>query len=1116
MVETNHAALGRGLKLYTDAMRQLVKERLSEALRGHWWERGVLDAMTAPQRTSLNRELDRNPGVDRSDLLDAHHFVRIVTKNFDRAFEDVYRNFKQTQSWLLQVGETRNVWAHPRTGDMLADEVGHALYAMVQLLRPASLPEAEEVETIRRQVLGMAQSETPAAVKEASAPKRGDLPHWWEACTPHEGFRDPAHIDESLFAATLGGVFAGSAREEYLDPERFLSQTYFTENLTQMVRDIAGRMSGGQGPAVTEVQTPFGGGKTHALLTLYHLISSPQQALKIPSVAEALGEARIPAGARVLVFDGQEASSEPAMKEDGASVNTLWGELTHQVGTAAFSRLVIDSDGRGEAPGNAIFRQVLEEASPCLILLDEIVSYLVKLRYSGSRRTQNLYRQTIQFLQETLQLASNVPGVCVLISLPKSRREFGGLDPEQLRNELSIMDDLQPRADRVVSKRTPINDEDIYVLMRRRLFERVDAEVADRVTGTYRQVYEKTPGLYDAAVLTPEYMDQQKAAYPLHPELIDVIYKKWSTAPDFPRTRATLQLLAGVVADQWANRREAHTIQSAHVDLERERIRTRIVSAAGSGGGYDGVVAADIVGGDAHADMQDQNRGSDYARYHIARGVATTVLMHSFGGMERRGGTPQELRLGTVAPNVGPEYVTEVLSSLEETLWYVHREGDSLSFQTRPNIYRVIAQRADEQPDSTVADRLRTEVDGVIGTAAGFRVLPWAGADGQIPDNPDPAIAVLDPRYAIVESGNGAGADDAERVRQLWDRVGGGLRQWRNALVLVAPDREFWGRAEHAVREVLAYESVIGSAGKQPLDLSNLEMRDMESRSRAKRDSLKTSVTTAYRWVFYPDEQGLASVSLPVPATTGEQIARRVVQRLSDQDYGAPKVLPKMGAVYFNAKIAPHLWKDEADALDLSEAIRRFPQWTYLPILPNREETLRACIREGVAQHLWAVAIGDAATSKYQALIEKPEGVDDLTTIFDGSASLVKGDMLQLIREELHPEEPESGDDKTGTESEQAQTEEHGKSVGKISDHVIPAPPKRLTRVRLDVDDLAVAKTNNLQPYLFKVLQEQDAGAELSVTIEVNSDAGISQNVLDQRIVEAFEQLGISIRWEEG
>src|SRR5205823_6034867 len=112
---------------------------------------------------------------------------------------------------------------------------------------------------------------------------------------------------------------------------------------------------------------------------------------------------------------------------------------------------------------------------------------------------------------------------------------------------------------------------------------------------------------------SPDYQAQQVAAYPLHPELIDVLYKKWSTATDFPRTRAVLQLVANVVADQWSERRERYAIQSSHVNLERERIRTRIVSAAGPGTGYDAVVAADIIGGDAHADDLDERKGGDFA-----------------------------------------------------------------------------------------------------------------------------------------------------------------------------------------------------------------------------------------------------------------------------------------------------------------------------------------------------------------------------------------------------------------------------------------------------------------------------------------------------------------------
>ena len=67
-------------------------------------------------------------------------------------------------------------------------------------------------------------------------------------------------------------------------------------------------------------------------------------------------------------------------------------------------------------------------------------------------------------------------------------------------------------------------------------------------------------------------------------------------------------------------------------------------------------------------------------------------------------------------------------------------------------------------------------------------------------------------------------------IDQLWDRVGGGLRTYRNSLILVAPDRELWDKAEQAVREVLAYETVIGSIGKQSAELSGTEKRELESR----------------------------------------------------------------------------------------------------------------------------------------------------------------------------------------------------------------------------------------------------------------------------------------------
>ena len=64
------------------------------------------------------------------------------------------------------------------------------------------------------------------------------------------------------------------------------------------------------------------------------------------------------------------------------------------------------------------------------------------------------------------------------------------------------------------------------------------------------------------------------------------------------------------------------------------------------------------------------------------------------------------------------------------------------------------------------------------------------------------------------------------------------------------------------------------------------------------------------------------------------------------------------------------------------------------------------------------------------------------------------------------------------------------------------------------IENLQIGKTSNLQPYLFKVLQELDAGLRLAITIDVESDAGIPEDVLASRIVEAFDQLGIKIEWD--
>ena len=155
MPESNYAALGEGLKLYTDTMRQFLHDRLREKSQQGWWENYVLRALTRGQRDGLTRAMERDPDKDRRDFLDAGHFVQIVTKNFDGPLEGGFHDFNKTRSLLQQVATARNEWAHPRSGDHLAADVAHALYAMREILTTAGLPEAEQVESLRMEVLDM-------------------------------------------------------------------------------------------------------------------------------------------------------------------------------------------------------------------------------------------------------------------------------------------------------------------------------------------------------------------------------------------------------------------------------------------------------------------------------------------------------------------------------------------------------------------------------------------------------------------------------------------------------------------------------------------------------------------------------------------------------------------------------------------------------------------------------------------------------------------------------------------------------------------------------------------------------------------------------------------------
>ena len=96
---------------------------------------------------------------------------------------------------------------------------------------------------------------------------------WYDIVEPHQDIKD-GDFDESIFAADLGNVATGKAPIDYNEPAMFFKKTYFTEGIVNLLTMVYNKLENGKGSSVVEIKTPFGGGKTHALISIYHYLKN--------------------------------------------------------------------------------------------------------------------------------------------------------------------------------------------------------------------------------------------------------------------------------------------------------------------------------------------------------------------------------------------------------------------------------------------------------------------------------------------------------------------------------------------------------------------------------------------------------------------------------------------------------------------------------------------------------------------------------------------------------------------------------------------------------------------------------------------------------------------------
>ena len=216
--------------------------------------------------------------------------------------------------------------------------------------------------------------------------------------------------------------------------------------------------------------------------------------LRVRRLSHELGVALPKANTAVLVGTKLSATApykdDPELQSLGIELKTLWGHLAWQLGGWSAYQIIQTADDKAVAPGEELGK-VLAMASPCIILIDELVAYGRKLERGipGGTLESNL-----SFIQTLTALAKATPGVIVAASVPESDMEIGGVQGQQ------VLARIQETMGRVEAAWQPVQPTESFEVVRRRLFEKVDPDGRDQAVAAFTDYYRKDSSDFPAEV----------------------------------------------------------------------------------------------------------------------------------------------------------------------------------------------------------------------------------------------------------------------------------------------------------------------------------------------------------------------------------------------------------------------------------------------------------------------------------------------------------------------------------------------------------------------------------------------------------------------------------------
>lgn len=739
-------------------------------------------------------------------------------------------------------------------------------------------------------------------------------------------------ITENSFAVGFHAVLNGTADKIYNDPATYFNLTHMTKNLRGIFNDVLTRVSKGGARPLLVIDTTFGGGKTHTLVGLYHLFKHSSIAKSNKNIQSILKDAKLENIPEVtmVAIDCHNISSV----KKGADARTLWGEIGKQLGCYD---LVESFDKELKRPdASTLTKMINSTGKPVLIMIDELVNHLKDARAEKVGDT-NLAEVTVSFFHTMTDVIVNSKNAMFIITLPGTESAYKK-ESEMLEEYKKMVKELGSRE---ASFTVPMEKSEIYEVIKKRLFEKIDETYTRQVAEELQQFYTNNSESFPDEVVQQAYYEKIQKSYPFHPALIDLLYERISTITEFQRTRGVLRLLCHVLRNVYNN---VHLIPNdivitpGIVDFNDNSISQELTNKIARGE-FQNVIKTDIVNDDSEGKCQKLDSKD---KFGCNVRIATSIYLYTLIGTTKEasiGCSPKELVLSTAVDKVTyPKDILNDVITLENNLWYIYNKTGKWHFDVEVNINRVISDETDGVSKLEYDPEIKKRLGKMLEVSDYFDIHIW-NHDVRNPHKPT-LVAV---NYNDIK-----GSEDKvpDSIKEIIEKEGASFRTKKNLIYVLVPREDRISKLIEASKRFIAIREIKGSIKSKP-ELKTYSSK-IDELLKESESNLNASIELCYSLIYYPRGTEIKNIVVQ----DGYEGAKNLPDKIYMALVKSQKIVEKLAPIYIVDKILGS--KSEITVNEIHANFEESPSY----LLPKNKQVLYDAISEGLVNKLFGLYIG--------------------------------------------------------------------------------------------------------------------------------------------------------------